>query len=154
VKVSLQALEEGEEPAGTTAGVIRILIESGLDLRGWLGEADTREMLHEWYLSYQVDGAVYSERQLAELHEGLRWVEDQGHFVLASQLIPGTLEEATWQLPQIRAAGGARQWALDLWERRDRPTILAAGGSCRHEDVLDELTSGAERLLGLAAGGS
>jgi hypothetical protein len=151
VKVSHQALKENEEPPSTAAGVIRILIDSGLDLRSWLAEEQTQEMLHEWYLLYQVDGALYSERQLAELHQGLRWAEERGYFVFASQLVPPRLDEATWQLQEIRAAGGAEQWALQLWERRDRPAILAAGGSYEREDVVGELASGAERLLVLAA---
>jgi len=151
VKVSHQALKENEEPASATAGVIRILVDSGLELRSWLAEEQTREMLHEWYLRYQFDGTLYSEHQLAELHQGLRWAEERGRFVFASQLVTPELREATWQLQEIRAAGGAGQWALQLWERRDRPAILSASGSCKREDVVGELTSGAERLLFLAA---
>jgi hypothetical protein len=38
-----------------------------------------------------------------------------------------------------------------LWDRCDRPAILAADGSGEREDVIGELTAGAERLLALAA---
>src|SRR3954451_8882625 len=50
VKVGHQALKENEGPPSTAAGAIRILIDSGLDLRNWLVEEQTQEMLHEWYL--------------------------------------------------------------------------------------------------------
>lgn len=151
VIVSLQALQEASETAPRTPGAIRILVRTGLDFRGWLSEERTREMLHQWYVQYQVAGSLHSERQLAELHEELSWVEERGRFVFASQLIPLEPADAIWRLQEIRGAGGARPWARQLWEHCDRPVILAADGSWEYEEVISELTTGAERLLALAA---
>lgn len=151
VVVSLQALEKVPDPEPDKGGILRILVGAGLDFRGWLAEERTRTMLHEWYVQYQVAGTLHSERHLAELHEALSWIEERGRFVFASQLTPQDSAEATWQVQEIRAAGGARAWARQLWERDDRPAILAADGSWEREDVIGELTEGAERLLALAA---
>ena len=149
VVVSLRALWEASEP--DPEGVLRILVRAGLDFRGWLAEERTRAMLHEWYVQYQVAGALHSERQLAELHEELNWVEERGRFVFASQLTPQDPAEATWQLQEIRSAGGAQAWARQLWERSDRPAILTAHGSWERDEVIGELVMSAERLLALAA---
>lgn len=151
VVVSLQALPIAPEPEPESEGVLRILVHAGLDFRGWLSEERTRAMLHEWYVQYQVAGALHSERQLAELHQELNWVEERGRFVFASQLTPLDPAEATWQLQEIRRVGGARIWARQLLGRCDRPAILAANGSWEREEVLSELTRGAERLLFLSA---
>lgn len=151
VIVSLQALEKAPDPEPDKEGILRILVRTGLDFRGWLAEERTWTMLHEWYVQYQVAGTLYSERQLAELHEELRWVEERGRFVFASQLTPEDCAEAASQVQGIRAAGGAQAWARQLWERSDRPAILAANSSWKREDVIGELTVGAERLLAFAA---
>ncbi|HVQ57336.1 MAG TPA: hypothetical protein VMS60_00375 [Solirubrobacterales bacterium] len=152
VVVSLRALpEHAPEPEESTEGVLSILVRPGLDFRGWLAEKPTRAMIHKWYLQYQLSGVLNSERQLAELHEELSWVEERGRFVFASQLTPEDPAEETWQLQEIRSAGGARTWARQLWERSDRPAILAANGSWEREDVVGELATRAERLLVRAA---
>lgn len=149
VVVGLRALQEASAPG--PEGVLCILVQAGLDFRGWLAEERTRAMLHEWYVQYQAAGTLHSDRQLAELHEELTWIEERGRFVFASQLTPQDPAEATWQLQEIRNAGGARAWAGQLWERCDRPAILAADGSWEREGVIGELVTSAERLLALAA---
>lgn len=106
VIVSLQALEKAPDLEPDKQGILRILVRTGLDFRGWLAEERTQAMLHEWYVQYQVAGTLHSERQLAELHEELIWVEERGMFVFASQLTPQDSAEATWQVQEIRAAGG------------------------------------------------
>lgn len=152
VIVSLRALsEQTPEPEERTEGLLSILVRPGLDFRGWLAENPVRAMLHKWYQEYQLSGVLNSERQLAELHEELGWVEERRRFVLVSQLVPEDPAEGIWQLQEIRSAGGARAWARQLWERSDRPTILAANGSWERKDVVGELARRAERLLVLTA---
>jgi hypothetical protein len=145
VVATVHAVKDPVPP--TSEGLLSILVRPGLDFREWLTDERTRAMLSDWYLQYQIEGLIFSESQLAELHDELRWIEESAQFLFAHQLFPRDSKKALWRLQEIREAGGAQSWARQLWERCDRPAILASSGSADPEEVIGELVANAELLL-------